>query len=198
MFPKTRTLLPLFVVLALSLGGCAEVGAPTTAMPVEEGALFDESGSSSNLRALARFQQRPAANSGWAKMWIGPAGGRLEFQGFAIEVPAGAVDRPTHFSIRLPVDPSGSERVVAEFGPHAQAFATPVFIELPYRNTSIDGAPSPTIVWWNNRWEDVGGAVTADGNRLRTSVGHFSTYGTGSAQTFSTFEFGGSISTSGG
>ncbi|HYW09292.1 MAG TPA: hypothetical protein VE913_20195 [Longimicrobium sp.] len=198
MFPKFRTLFPFFAVLALSLGGCAEVGAPTTAMPVEEGALFDESGSSSNLQALARFQQRPIVTSGWAKMWIGPAGGRLDFQGFAIEVPAGAVTRYTQFSIRLPVDPSGSERVVAEFGPHAQAFGTQVFIELPYRNTNIEGAPSPTIVWWNNRWEDVGGTLTADGNRLRTAVGHFSTYGTGSAQTFSTFELGGGISTSGG
>ncbi|HEX8430150.1 MAG TPA: hypothetical protein VF625_02640, partial [Longimicrobium sp.] len=193
-----RTLLPLFVVLALSMGGCAEVGAPTPAMPVAEGAHFNATGSSSNLRALARFQHRPVVTSGWAKKWIGPAGGRLDFQGFAIEVPAGAVDRYTQFSIRLPVDAAGSERVVAEFGPHAQAFGAPVFIELPYRNTNIDGVASPTIVWWNNGWEDVGGAVTPDGNRLRTAVGHFSTYGTGSAQTFSTFEFGGGISTSGG
>jgi hypothetical protein len=148
--------------------------------------------STSDMQPLARFNKKPAVTIAWAKKWIGPEGGRLDFMGFAIDVPAGAVSKVTMFSIRLPVDPSGSEHVLAEFGPHAVPFAQPVSIELPYRGTSIEGVLSPTVVWWNEGWVDVGGAVTADGQRLRTSTDHFSTYGTVDARG------GGAIVTSGG
>lgn len=148
--------------------------------------------STSDMQPLARFNKKPAVTIAWAKKWIGPEGGRLDFMGFAIEVPRGAVSKVTQFSIRLPVDPSGSEHVLAEFGPHAVQFARPVSIELPYRGTSIEGTPAPTVVWWNAGWVNVGGAVTADGQRLRTSTDHFSTYGTVDARG------GGTMLTSGG
>jgi hypothetical protein len=89
------------------------------------------------------------------------------------------VDRVTMFTIRLPVDPKGSGHVVAEFLPHGAQFAKPVGIELPYAGTTLEGAESPTILWWNDGWVDVGGAPTVDGQRLRTTTDHFSTYGTG-------------------
>jgi hypothetical protein len=135
-------------------------------------------GGKSYLDPLARFRQKPNVTVAWAKRWIGPEGGRLEFQGFVVEVPRGAVRRTTQFSIRLPVDPQGSERVVAEFGPHDVAFAVPVAIELPYHGTSIEGDGVPSVVWWNGVWVDMGGEVTSDGLRLRTTTTHFSTYGT--------------------
>lgn len=138
--------------------------------------------SAGDLSRLARFQQKPQITIAWAKKWIGPEGGRLDFMGFAIDVPAGAVDKVTMFTIKLPVDPNGSERVVAEFGPHAQPFARPVAIELPYRGTTIEGVTSPTIVWWNEGWVDMGATVTPDGQRLRTTTDHFSTYGTTDAR----------------
>lgn len=165
------------VALALSVlaAGCADAPSPLSA---RSGEPAFNTGTSPNLAPLARFNTKPQITIAWAKKWIGPEGGRLDFQGFAIEVPAGAVDKVTQFSIRLPVDPQGSERVVAEFGPHAQPFSRPVVIELPYRNTSIYGSTSPTIVWWNNGWVDVGASVTADGGRLRTATDHFSDYGT--------------------
>ena len=162
--------------------GCSEAArAPLSAEPAGP-AL-----STSDMQPLARFRTKPQVTIAWAKKWIGPEGGRLDFLGFAIEVPAGAVDKVTMFSIRLPVDPSGSEHVLAEFGPHAVPFARPVTIELPYSGTTIEGTTAPTVVWWNEGWVNMGGTVTADGLRLRTSTDHFSTYGTTDASRGGTF-----------
>jgi hypothetical protein len=178
--------LPLALVLAVLSAGCTEAGqAPFAAQPA------GPSLSTEAMQPLARFRQKPQLTIAWAKKWIGPEGGRLDFMGFAIEVPAGAVDKVTMFSIRLPVDPGNSEFVVAEFAPHNMPFKRPVSIEFPYRGTTIEAAAAPTVVWWNAGWVDVGGTVTADGARLRTSTDHFSTYGT-------TDQRGGTMVTSGG
>jgi hypothetical protein len=191
MVPTFRRL-GLTLVLALSVlgAGCADTG--SSPLAARQGAPAFNAGSNPDLTRLARFSQKPQITIAWAKKWIGPAGGRLDFYGFAIEVPAGAVDKVTMFTIKLPVDPNGADHVVAEFGPHNQQFARPVAIELPYRGTSIEGLAAPTVVWWNNVWVDMGATVTADGQRLRTLTDHFSTYGTTDAAR------GGGIVTSGG
>ena len=182
--------LGLTFTLAFSFmaAGCADAASPLAA---REGAPAFNTGASPDMAALARFRQTPQVTIAWAKKWIGPEGGRLDFYGFAIEVPAGAVDKVTMFSIRLPVDPQGAEHVVAEFGPHGKQFARPVAIELPFSGTSIEAAATPTIVWWNDAWVNMGATVTADGQRLRTLTDHFSTYGT-------TEQRGGTFVTSGG
>lgn len=169
--------------------GCADAASPLA--PGQAGPAFS-TGASPDVAALAKFRNTPHVTIAWAKKWIGPQGGRLDFMGFAIEVPAGAVDRVTMFTIRLPVDPHGAERVMAEFGPHNSDFARPVAIELPLRGTSIDASGTPTIVWWNDGWVNMGATVTADGQRLRTLTDHFSTYGTTEVAR------GGGIYTSGG
>lgn len=190
MVPIIRKLgISFTLALSFLAAGCADAGSPLAA---RQGTPSFSSGGTPDVAALAKFRQRPQITIAWAKKWIGPAGGRLDFYGFAIEVPAGAVDKVTQFSIKLPVDPHGSERVVAEFGPHGKLFAKPVAIELPYSGTTIDGAVTPTIVWWNNTWVDMGASVTSDGLRLRTLTDHFSTYGTTEAAR------GGGIYTSGG
>jgi hypothetical protein len=172
-----RNLLPSLVLAALFVApGCADREAPTALAPATAPSLGQ--GSAPDLSHVATYRKRPSITIGWAKKWIGPEGGRLDFQGFAIVVPAGAVDRVTQFSISLPVDPHGSERVVAEFGPHNQLFAQPVTIELPFQGTSIDGSTAPTIVWWDGEWVDMGATYTADGLRLKTRTNHFSTYAT--------------------
>lgn len=169
------------LVLGITLSGCEDARMPTEAgnAPAEPGHAALRAGSGLEISALARFDAPRSITIAWAKKWIGPAGGRLDFQGFAIEVPPGAVSKTTQFSIRLPVDPGASERVVAEFGPH-QTFDAPVVIELPYAGTSAYGGDA-SVGWWNqdvSMWQDMGGEVTADGERLRTSTDHFSTYGT--------------------
>ena len=197
MSPKFRAgLLSAAAALVFVTLGCTDAGTPVHPAPGEAAALRTQSttesfASTSAVDILARFNQKPQITIAWAKKWIGPAGGRLDFQGFTVVVPAGAVDKVTLFSIRLPVDPQGSEHVVAEFGPHGSKFSKPVTIGFPYRGTSIEGAPFSTVVWWNNGWIDIGGWVTADGSQIQTLTDHFSEYGT-------TSQRGGSILVSGG
>ncbi|HEX8394781.1 MAG TPA: hypothetical protein VF665_20720 [Longimicrobium sp.] len=164
----------LAIVAALAVTGCADAGTPISA---RDGVPAFNTGANPDVNQLARFRTKPQVTIAWAKKWIGPEGGRLDFYGFAIEVPRGAVTKTTLFTIRLPVDPNGSEHVLAEFGPHNQQFNAPVAIELPYRGTTLEAAAAPTIGWWNDAWVDIGGTVTADGLRLRTLTNHFSTYG---------------------
>jgi hypothetical protein len=168
------------VALVVMLGACAD--AP---MPTEGGALapagpvYSNGTSDARLDQLARFNTPPSIHIAWARKWIGPEGGRLEFIGFAIDVPPGAVSKRTAFSIHLPVDPQGAEHVLARFGPHGASFDVPVTIELPYSGTSIATSESATVVWWDGAaWVDFGAEVTADGERLRTTTDHFSEFGT--------------------
>jgi hypothetical protein len=182
-----RNLLAFGTAAALSLTvGCAEAGSPTQAKPaatpegLRDAPLFSQGLAGPDLTRIARFTSKPQTVFGWAKAWIGPQGGRVDFLGFAIQVPAGAVSRVTMFSIRVPLDPYGSDHAVAEFGPHNVAFNKPVQIETPYRNTSADGALTD-ILWWDesvSQWKSMGGGLTADGLRIKTLVPHFSTYGT--------------------
>lgn len=191
-----RNLVPALSLIALlAAPGCADRDVPTGVTPDATAAAprFGQADGGA-LEALATFRQPPSITIAWAKKWIGPEGGRLDFMGFAIEVPPGAVDKVTMFTINLPVDPKAAERVVAEFGPHNQQFAVPVTIEFPFRGTSIEGSTTPKIVWWNDAWVNMGATLTADGARLKTQTDHFSTYGT----TDTTLERGGSISASGG
>lgn len=165
----------------LLVTGCADPAAPTAAEVPAAGAapLFSSSTGAPDLSHIAQFRETPSITIAWAKKWIGPQGGRLDFQGFAIEVPAGAVAKRTQFSIRLPVDPNGAEHVVAEFGPHGATFALPVFIELPYAGTTAQGS-DPSVGWWNpdvDAWEPFSTVLTADGLRMRTQTPHFSTFG---------------------
>lgn len=190
-----RRIVPaLSLVALLAAPGCADREAPTAPAAPVAAPAFPALSQSGALAPIATFRQRPSVTVAWAKKWIGPEGGRLDFLGFAIEVPAGAVDKVTMFSISLPVDPKSSDRVVAEFGPHNQKFAVPVTIEFPLRGTSIEGSVNRTIVWWNDGWVDMGASLTPDGARLKTQTDHFSTYGT----TDQAVSRGGSISASGG
>ena len=173
-----RKFLPAVALLAASAAiGCSDGAQAPTAAAVaapETAPRFN----AADLDQIAKFRQKPQSSTGWAKKWIGPAGGRLDFLGFAIIVPPGAVDKVTMFSIQVPLDRTGSERVIAEFGPHNKLFAVPVTIEFPLANTTIDVSATPTVVWWNNGWVDIGAEVSPDGQKLRAVTPHFSTYGT--------------------
>ena len=197
---KFRNALLAVAATVVSLtAGCTDAGTPVSPRMAAPAALAtkaaaptaDVGAPATSVDVLARFRQKPQITIAWAKAWIGPEGGRVDFQGFTIVVPAGAVDRVTMFTIRLPVDPNGSERVVAEFGPHNVAFARPVTLGFPVRNTTVEGNTAAHVVWWNNGWVDMGGVVSADGSQVFTQTPHFSEYGV-------TAERGGTLSASGG
>ena len=198
MSPRFRSLLLAVAATAVSLtAGCSDAGTPVDAAPARMARAGTTTTASTDFVAsgsldiLARFRVKPQITIAWAKAWIGPEGGRVDFQGFTIVVPAGAVDKVTMFTIRLPVDPNGSERVVAEFGPHNVAFAKPVTIGLPVRGTTVEGNAYAHVVWWDDAWVNMGGVLSADGSQVFTQTPHFSEYGV-------TAERGGSLTASGG
>jgi hypothetical protein len=199
MSSRFRALLLVLAVSAVSFtAGCSDTGTPVDAAPARMTRTGTTTTTTStdfvaegNLDILARFRVKPQITIAWAKAWIGPEGGRVDFQGFTIVVPAGAVDKVTMFTIRLPVDPNGSERVVAEFGPHNVPFAKPVTIGLPVRGTTVEGNTAAHVVWWDGAWVNMGGGLSADGSQILTQTPHFSQYGL-------TAERGGTLSASGG
>jgi hypothetical protein len=133
-----------------------------------------------DLTKLARWSDGgPNILFGFAMKSIGSAGGTIKLAGFEVIVPAGAVLKPTNFTIKLPADPSGSRYVWAEFGPHNQTFAVPVTLVLPYRGTTSEGSDTAVHVMWNDggTWVKFETSVTADG-RIQTNTNHFSEYGT--------------------
>jgi hypothetical protein len=176
--PLRRIVLLLAAPILFLAVGCTDTPTALPQPSEAETPLLSQGSGGADISVLSTFNRRPTITIAWARKWIGPEGGRLDFHGFAIDVPAGAVDRVTQFSIRLPVDPHGSGRVVAEFGPHGATFAVPVGIEFPFVGTSLEGSDDPTIVWWNGEWVDMGATVAGSGARLRTTTDHFSTYGT--------------------
>ncbi|MFL5538169.1 MAG: hypothetical protein ACJ8J0_04220 [Longimicrobiaceae bacterium] len=202
---KFRNALLVVAATVVSLtAGCSEAGTPVSPKAPVQGALNARSGATATTTStttstapndalvyLARFKSKPQITIAWAKAWIGPAGGRMDFVGFTVIVPPGAVDKVTMFTIKLPVDPDGSEHVVAEFGPHNTQFAQPITIGFPYRGTTVEGDASATVVWWNDGWVPMGGTVSADGSQFFTTTSHFSEYGTASFR-------GGVITVSGG
>ena len=184
---KFRHVLLAVAVSAVSLTlGCGEAGTPVSPrLPAAvAGKAAGTTGTTStsltapagSIDQLARFRQKPQITIAWAKAWIGPEGGRIDFVGFTVIVPPGAVDKVTMFTIKLPVDPNGSEHVVAEFGPHNTTFARPLTIGFPYRGTTVEGAGA-RVVWWNDGWVDMGGTLSADGAQFFTTTTHFSDYG---------------------
>jgi hypothetical protein len=201
---KFRNALLAVAATVVSLtAGCTDAGTPVSSRAPAPGAALARGGASTTgttaefsapadaVVQLARFKVKPQVTIAWAKAWIGPEGGRVDFVGFTIIVPAGAVDKVTMFTIRLPVDPQGSEHVVAEFGPHNTQFAKPLTIGFPYRGTTVEGDGSASVVWWNDGWVPMGGTVSADGSQIFTTTTHFSEFGTASYR-------GGGITASGG
>jgi hypothetical protein len=201
---KFRNVLLAVAATVVSLtAGCTDAGTPVSPRTPAPDAAFSRDGATTTATSsefaapgaavaeLARFKVKPQVTIAWAKAWIGPAGGRVDFVGFTIIVPPGAVDKVTMFTIKLPVDPNGSEHVVAELGPHNTTFAKPLTIGFPYRGTTVEGDASATVVWWNDGWVPMGGAVSADGTQIFTTTTHFSEFGTASYK-------GGTMTTAGG
>jgi hypothetical protein len=165
----------------LLVAACGDEAVPTAAISPDASAdaMLSESGALGALDRLAEFHTPRGVGARVAHRTIGPAGGRFELEGFVVDVPAGAVSVETQFSIRLPANPTGSTRVVAVFGPHGTTFDVPVTLEMPLEGTSIAGSDLAAIVWWNgDDWITIGGEATDDGERIRATTDHFSTYGT--------------------
>jgi hypothetical protein len=177
-------LLPLSFIAACTEGRVptAVVSGPAQAKVASQTTtgVYDPSAGAMDLSAVAQLTLPRGDTIGFVKAWIGPAGGRVEFlKRYAIEVPPGAVDKVTAFTIRVYMSQPAKEYAVAEFLPHG-TFNVPVYVEVPYYGTTAYGG-STQVLWWDDRadaWIGMGGGITADGMRVRTATPHFTPYAT--------------------
>jgi hypothetical protein len=100
----------------------------------------------------------------------------LKLGPYEIEVPQGAVDRETSFSIkRPPVNSPLSTFMLVEFGPHNRTFDTPVKVHMDRGISDPKVAPERIRVarWSAGGWVPIESKVADDG-RLVFEVDHFS------------------------
>lgn len=172
----------LLIAVGLLLTACAdESTSPVLPQTKTQQSWFDDEdfGRPPDLRFVATFKTKPAPPDPLHDhAMIGPAGGSLRVGDFEIVVPPGAVERPTNFRIKIPVDPQEQMRAFAEFGPHI-IFRRPVTLRLPGASTTVTG--EPYAMWWTGFfWLPLPTISNPDG-RIETRVWHFSTYGTSSS-----------------
>jgi hypothetical protein len=183
-----RSFLPLLAFAFWS--ACSEEKAVTTA-PAATAAVIqadskdqnsDGKGSVSDGTVPDEYQvahiTRGNPGENYAVEMIGREGGTVRLGDFEIDVPRGAVDHPTPFSIKL--TQSGNNKnapAAAEFGPHNQLFNVPVTILLPWSNTDAAGV-RVHVLWWDRQsWVPMPSLFTNDG-RVGTRTIHFSMYAT--------------------
>ncbi|HUP89393.1 MAG TPA: hypothetical protein VM100_08585 [Longimicrobiales bacterium] len=160
------------LILALVVTACGDISDAPELRPQRFVARLGETPPIAKYRSGA-----PQLIIAFAIAQIGPAGGKFSFAGFDVSVPAGAVSKRTTFSIRLPIDPSLSQYVYAEFGPHGVKFDQPITLTLPYKGTTTEGEPSHVVWYDGQKWVELPSLITADG-RIQTQTNHFSEYGT--------------------
>ncbi|OQX67692.1 MAG: hypothetical protein B6A08_13900, partial [Sorangiineae bacterium NIC37A_2] len=124
---------------------------------------------------------------------LGAVGGTVEFGGAKLEVPAGALDRPTRLSIRplkasdVPEMSPGAVNVTPgkmayRFGPHGLKFNVPVKLSLPYDEKALPPAGRKrdvTGLYYDEvtaRWEPVGRFGEPEGGRMVSLTDHFTDF----------------------
>ena len=169
----TRLTRATLCALSLTLFACSDVPDAPRLQPQHSAS------SGKNVDGIARYNNGPPQITiGFAMKSIGPEGGSISLLGFQVDVPRGAVSKPTNFTIRLPVDPQLSNYVWAEFGPHGMKFNAPVTLTVPYLGTSAENNPDAHVMWFNGTiWTQLPTTFTTDG-RIQTQTNHFSDYGT--------------------
>ncbi|MEE9443325.1 MAG: hypothetical protein V3V99_11740 [candidate division Zixibacteria bacterium] len=104
-------------------------------------------------------------------------GGRIELYDVALDIPPGAIDNDTLFSIDIP----DAEIFYNEFGTHGLVFNKPVTVTMSYRDANLNGIDESTIriVYINRNGNFVEMDCEIDFER-KIVVGqlyHFSAYG---------------------
>jgi hypothetical protein len=172
-----RFLLPL-VAAVLAFAGCADrMEAPLS--PAESGPDYSLTSGSIDTNGVLEFAALPdLSRNRHAEKWIRAAeGGSVELNGFRVDIPAGALPYDALVTIDLPEDELLGKHVIAEFGPHAIQFNTPVKISFPLEGVLLTGQAIEVSRWENNAWTPLGGSVSADGKTLSSTTPHFSAYG---------------------
>ena len=105
-------------------------------------------------------------------------GGRLVLLDVVLDIPPGAVDRDTIFSIDIP----DIEVFYNEFGTDGLVFNVPVTVTMSYRSADLSNVDESTIrIGWLNEktgvWEDMVCEVDRVNKTVTGQLHHFSAYG---------------------
>ncbi|MDQ3555550.1 MAG: hypothetical protein M3409_02060 [Gemmatimonadota bacterium] len=174
---KIRALLSLGAAF-FALAGCSEPITPAFAPESAPAALASTGGI--DLAGVLEFAALPdLSGARHAEAYIRAAeGGVVELNGFRVEIPAGALPADTLVTIDLPRNAVLGKRVIAEFGPHAVQFSTPVKITFPLEGVLLPSTGGVGVARWENgAWTPLGGSVSDDGSSLSSTTPHFSAYG---------------------
>jgi len=159
------------VVLTLLTAACSESPvAPQTKSPTITSAAAPTT--------LARYVSDAPPVAAFASKTIGPEGGTLSLAGFAVVVPAGAVSKPTNFTIRLPGDARLAEYVSASFGPDAVRFARPLTLKLPYAGTTSAGGTAHVVWFDGSSWVALPTTTDTNDGSIQTQTTQLTNYGT--------------------
>lgn len=104
-------------------------------------------------------------------------GGRLTLFDVTLEIPAGAIDSDTLFSITIP----DINVFYNEFGTHGLVFNEPVKVVMSYRGADLSGVDETTIrIGWynpyNGDFQDVDCTVDTSTKTVTGYLDHFSAY----------------------
>lgn len=107
----------------------------------------------------------------------GATGGRLELVDVILDVPAGALDNDTTYSIDIP----DINVFYNEFGTDGLVFNVPVTVTMSYRGADLSGVDESSIRigWWdedNLKWTDMVCTVDKVNQTVTGQLHHFSAY----------------------
>jgi hypothetical protein len=101
---------------------------------------------------------------------VGPDGGRFDWEGGYLDLPAGALDETVELTVTaVSGAPSGAVSQQYRFEPHEQQFAVPITVGIEF-----EGAGEPTVFWSEDGEVFDPLSTMIDGSIAVTEVEHFS------------------------
>jgi len=165
----------LIFVAALLITGCSvqspvEPTAEPTLEPSQPQVL-------SRSAALVGFAQGSPANYYNEAVVPAKEGGRLELLDVVLDIPAGALDVDTVYSINIP----DISLFYNEFGTDGLVFKRPVTVTMSYRNADLSGIDESAIHigWWDEertRWVSMDCELDRVNQVVVGQLYHFSAY----------------------
>lgn len=144
----------LVAFLSPIAGGC------DTSLPVSPSAAVELDRSSNHALSRPRLAVCPTNTTQRTSGEIGPAGGSLDVAGHRLTIPAGALTRPTHFTLTAPAGRNLVVRVTAQSAERIR-FSAPAAVTISYERCERQNPePGFTAVWSINTRTD---AVIASG-----------------------------------
>ena len=160
----------VFMTIAVMVAGCSKtlMGTDNEAAEPTQPQLLQ--------RAASSVQMSPSEL--YVEQLISAAeGGQLTLFDVTLEIPPGAVDNDTLFSIRIP----NIEVFYNEFGTDGLVFNTPVEVTMSYRDADLSGIDESTIriAWFDKRsgqFKDMLCEVDVQNKIVTGELDHFSAY----------------------